>query len=43
MEKVYEQKDYTNNLYYNDSLEYDGIVFKVLYPDRRLLERIMIQ
>lgn len=39
MEKVYEQKDYTNNLYYNDSLEYGGIVFKILYPDRGLLER----
>ena len=40
LEKSYKvEKFYSNNLYYNDSLEYGGIVFKVLYPDRGLLDR----
>jgi beta-lactamase superfamily II metal-dependent hydrolase len=39
IERVYGQKNYSNTLNYNDSLEYGEIVFKVLYPDKGLLER----
>jgi len=39
LEKIYGQDNYSNNLYYNDSLEYGGIVFKILYPDKGLLAR----
>lgn len=39
IEKIYGQKNYSNILNYNDSLEYGGIVLKILYPDKGLLER----